>query len=225
MIVIISASFCILGRVILQPQHLIPDGIDLLNYQASFLTSLSTWLLPLYMASILLAFFGSLYGSPEMQFRVVYEYLNTLPNWREKISVPKLRQITIVYGLVGGMAILWASSSYPGVQLIDIVTPTGILPGVLACGFYCLATPWTAPLGPGKTSQLRCSRTGSATCPRSNRWWRGGNAPPPRGPRGPAGGGARSPLRRPGLRGGAVLGGGVRMATCAGVSGGGPSAT
>ena len=143
MIVIISASFCILGRVILQPQHLIPDGIDLLNYQASFLTNLSTWLLPLYMASILLAFFGSLYGSPEMQFRVVYEYLNTLPNWREKISVPKLRQITIVYGLVGGMAILWASSSYPGVQLIDIVTPTGILTGVLACGFYCLANPWT----------------------------------------------------------------------------------
>ena len=78
-----------------------------------------------------------------MQFRVVYEYLNTLPNWREKISGPKLRQITIVYGLVGGMAILWASSSYPGVQLIDIVTPTGILTGVLACGFYCLANPWT----------------------------------------------------------------------------------
>ena len=142
-IVILSASFCILGKVILQPQQLVPDGIDLLNYQASFLTNLSPWLLPLYVVAVLLAFFGSVYGGPEIQFRVVYEYLNTLPGWRDRVPVRKLRRAVIGYGLVGALVILWVSRAYPGVQLIDIVTPAGIFTGVIACGFYCLANPWT----------------------------------------------------------------------------------
>ena len=142
-IVILSASFCILGKVILQPQQLVPDGIDLLNYQASFLTNLSPWLLPLYVVAVLLAFFGSVYGGPEIQFRVVYEYLNTLPGWRDRVPVRKLRRAVIGYGLVGALVILWVSRGYPGVQLIDIVTPAGIFTGVIACGFYCLANPWT----------------------------------------------------------------------------------
>ena len=142
MVVITSVCFCILGRVILQPQQLVPNGIDLLNYQASFLTGLSAWLLPLYVVAVLLAFFGSLYGGPEMHFRVVYEYFNTLPRWHDRLPLKKLRQAVITYGLGGGLTILWVSRSHPEIQLIDIVTPAGIFTGVIGCGLYCLANPW-----------------------------------------------------------------------------------
>ena len=37
---------------------------------------------------------------------------------------------------------MWLSRLYPDIQLIDIITPAGILTGVLLSGFYCLANPW-----------------------------------------------------------------------------------
>ena len=142
MVIIFSSCFCILGRVILQPKQLIPDGVDLLNHQGTFLTELSPWLLPLYMVAVLMTFFGSLYGAPEMHFRVVYEYINSLPRWRNRFPLITIRRAVIAYGLGGGLIILLVSQSYPEVQLIDIVTPAGIFTGVIGCGLYCLANPW-----------------------------------------------------------------------------------
>ena len=141
-IVLISICFVILGTVILQPQQVVPDGVDLLNHQASFLTTLSPLLLPLYQISIFLAFFGSIYGGPELAYRVVHEYLRTLPRWRTGLPTAKLRWAIIIWTLGGGLGILWLSRPYPGIQLIDIITPAGILTGVLLSGFYCLANPW-----------------------------------------------------------------------------------
>ena len=142
MIVIFSAQFSILGTVILQAQQLVPDGIDMLNYQASFLTSLSPWLLPIYQLAVFLAFFGGIYGGPELNFRLIYEYLDTLGGWRGRLPMHKIRAAFIAWSLGGGVVILWLSRLYPGVQLLDIVTPAAIYTGVLSCGFYCLANPW-----------------------------------------------------------------------------------
>ncbi|MGH3449988.1 MAG: hypothetical protein ACRDQW_04525 [Haloechinothrix sp.] len=140
-IVIIAAVFTILGTAVLQPQRLIPDGVDLLNHQARFLTALSPWLLPLYQAAVLLAFFGSLYAGPEMTLRIIHEYLLTVPRLRS-IPFHTLRWAVIGWVLLGGLAVLWLSRWRPGVQLIDIVTPAGIYTGVLLCGFYCGANLW-----------------------------------------------------------------------------------
>ena len=142
MIVLIAGAFAILGAVILQPQQLVPDGVNLLNYQAAFLTVLSPWLLPLYQIAVFLAFFGSVYAGPELGFRIVYEYLVTFPRWRDRLPMRKLRWVVLLWTLCGGLAVLWLSRPYPGVQLIDIITPAGIYSGVLSCGFYCLANPW-----------------------------------------------------------------------------------
>ena len=142
MVVVLSSCFAILGTIVLQPLHQVPEGINLLNYQASFLTALSSWLLPLYKIAIFFAFFGSLYGGPELAYRVIYEYLNTLPRWRGRLPAERIRSAVIAWLLGGGLLILWLSRFYPGVQLIDIVTPAAIYTGVLSCAFYCLANPW-----------------------------------------------------------------------------------
>ena len=142
MIVLIATCFAILGVVILQPQHLVPDDVDLLNHQALFLTTLSPMLLPLYQLAIFLAFFGSLYAGPEMGYRIFNEYFLTLPHWRKRLPAGKIRWISIVWILGGGLAILWLSRSFPGVTLIDIITPAGLYAGVLLCAFYCLANVW-----------------------------------------------------------------------------------
>ena len=70
MIVLVAACFSILGTVLLQPKHLVPDGVNLLNYQATFLTTLSPWLLPMYKIAVFFAFFGILDGGPEITYRL-----------------------------------------------------------------------------------------------------------------------------------------------------------
>ena len=142
MIVLIAVAFAILGTVILRPQQLVPEGVNLLNYQASFLTTVSPLLLPVYQLAVFLAFFGSIYAGPEMSFRILYEYLITLRRWRDRLPRGKLRWAVIFWSLGGGLSLLWLSRSFPSVGLIDIVTPAGIYSGVLACGFYCLANAW-----------------------------------------------------------------------------------
>jgi hypothetical protein len=128
--------------VILQPQHKVPEGINLLNYQASFLTTLSPWLLPVYKLAIFSAFFGILYGGPELAYRITYEYLHTFDRWEGRLSLKKIRIGVVAWALGGGLLVLWISRAYSGVQLIDVITPAGIYSGVLGCGFYCLANPW-----------------------------------------------------------------------------------
>ena len=143
MIIVLSAMFAVLGTVILRPERLVPDGINLLNYQASFLVVLSPWLLPLYKLAVFFAFFGSLYAGAEMAFRVIFEYVNTLGRWRGKLPMAKVRLVSISYIMLGAIGIIWWSRFNPDIQLIDIVTPAAIYTGVLSCGFYGLATAWT----------------------------------------------------------------------------------
>ena len=142
MIVLVAACFSILGTVLLQPRQLVPDGVNLLNYQAMFLTTLSPWLLPVYKIAVFFAFFGILYGGPEMTYRLFYEYGRTLGKWRVRLEGPKLRWAIIVWVLGGGLGILWLTRLFPDLDLLDLVTPAGIYTGVLLCGFYCLANVW-----------------------------------------------------------------------------------
>ena len=143
MIVLVAACFSILGTVLLQPRYLVPDGVNLLNYQATFLTTLSPLLLPLYKIGVFFAFFGILYGGPEVTYRLFYEFGLTLGKTRSELDNSRLRWATILWILLGGLTILWLTRLFPQVDLLDIVTPAGIYTGVLLCGFYCLANIWS----------------------------------------------------------------------------------
>ena len=142
MVVLIASAFSILGTVLLQPERLVPSGLNLLNYQATFLTTLAPWLLPFYQLAVFLAFFGSVYGGPELAYRVSYEYLNSVPGGWHWLSPQRLRHIVLLWTLGGGVAVLWLSRLFPSVELLDIMTPAGILGGVVGCGVYCLLNPW-----------------------------------------------------------------------------------
>src|SRR4030095_14960861 len=121
MVAILSSAFCILGVVILQPQHKVPEGINLLKYQASFFTTPSPWLLPVYKLAIFSAFFGILYGGPELAYRITYEYLHTFDRWEGRLSLKKIRIGVVAWALGGGLLVLWISQAYSGVQLIDVI--------------------------------------------------------------------------------------------------------
>ena len=141
-VVVLSSAFCVLGTIVLRPQHLVPDGINLLNYQASFLTALAPWLLPLYQVTVFMAFFGSIYAGPEISYRNFYEIFHAVPRWRERVPEGKLK--VAIYGLClgGGLLTLWLTRMYPGIEPIDIYTPVAILTGFVLTSFYTLANPW-----------------------------------------------------------------------------------
>jgi hypothetical protein len=142
LVVFFSVCFTVLGTIILQPRQLIPEGVNLLNYQANFLTELSQWLLPLYKIGIFCTFFGMIYAGPEMNFQIIYEYLNSLAITHGRLPRRKLRVGIVSWCFGGGLIILWTSRYYPSVQLIDIVTPAAFYSGIISCGFYCLTNPW-----------------------------------------------------------------------------------
>ncbi|MCY3758903.1 MAG: Nramp family divalent metal transporter [Acidobacteria bacterium] len=142
MVVFIGACFAILGTVILQPDQQVPEGLRMLTYQAAFLTTLHPWLLPLYHLAVFLAFFGILYGGPELSYRVLFEYLKSMPRFRNRLPLRGLRTGWILWALGGGILVLWWSRFNPEVRLLDIVTPAGIYTGVLSCGLYALANLW-----------------------------------------------------------------------------------
>lgn len=142
MVVVIASAFSILGTVVLRPQQLVPEGINLLNHQASFLTALSPWLLPFYQIAVFIAFFGSLYGGPEIAYRNFYEILRTMPRCRDRLSKRKLRMAVVGWCLGGGLITLWLSRFYPAIELIDIYTPVAIFTGFLMASLYTIANPW-----------------------------------------------------------------------------------
>lgn len=141
-VVVLSCAFCILGTMVLRPQHLVPEGINLLNYQGAFLTSLSPWLLPLYQVGVFMAFFGSIYAGPEINYRIIYEIFNAVPRWRGRVQQSKLRVVVYVWVLGGGLLTLWLTRMYPDIEPLDLYTPVAIFTGFLLTTLYTLANPW-----------------------------------------------------------------------------------
>ncbi|MYC82995.1 MAG: hypothetical protein F4X19_13015 [Acidobacteria bacterium] len=84
-----------------------------------------------------------MYGGPELSYRVLFEYLKSMPRFRNRLPLRGLRTGWILWALGGGILVLWWSRFNPEVRLLDIVTPAGIYTGVLSCGFYALANLWS----------------------------------------------------------------------------------
>jgi hypothetical protein len=65
--------FVICGAAVLEPQHKVPDGSNLLSLQAEFVASVHPWLKHVYFAGAFLAIFGTLYGTVEVAPTVMRE--------------------------------------------------------------------------------------------------------------------------------------------------------
>ena len=143
MVIVIATSFCVLSSIILLPQQIVPaKDSELLLHQSQFLTQLSPALLPVYQLAVFLAFFGNVYGGPEMASGVFNEYSRVVPGIQRRWSANRIRWFAIVWTLFGGLAIVWITRALPGVGLVEVATFPAIYASILLCGFYCFANTW-----------------------------------------------------------------------------------
>jgi hypothetical protein len=137
-VAVFTACFVILGAVILYPQHLVPDGNDLMNHQVQFLTNIHPALRWVYVLGIFAAIGGTVYGAYEVYARTAYECLAVVSARVRALSYQRFRSGVLIYTGVFGLLLLWTMS-----DPIAIVTPASILGGVFTCGLWCFAMIWT----------------------------------------------------------------------------------
>jgi Natural resistance-associated macrophage protein-like len=166
-VLIFSAVFVACGAVVLQPQHQVPGGTNLLGLQAEFMDPLYSWLQPLYFIGAFLAIFGTLYGTVEVAPAVLGEFVEAFRPSDARRFASRLRFWSVAWVSVGGFVILAFSFVFYAVSgaatppgLIALLTPANLFTGVLGCGLICLLSEWTdwriLPRGLGMSWPLRC---------------------------------------------------------------------
>ncbi len=137
-VLVFTACFVILGAVILQPQHQIPGGNELFNFQAQFLTRLHPSLLYVYQLGIFFAIWGTVYAAYEIYIRTAFECLAPVSERVRTMPYARFRYYLIAYCAGFGLLLLWTME-----DPISIVTPAAIIGGVFTCGLWCFAMMWT----------------------------------------------------------------------------------
>ena len=137
-VVIFTMAFMILGAAVLRPQHIVPEGMQLLSVQADFLVRLHPALVYLYQFGVFTAFFGTIMAAYELYVRTTHECFRPIVRRVREASVADLRPWVVSYCGIGGVAIMWL-----GGNPVTIVTPAAIFGGVLTCGLWCLLMVWT----------------------------------------------------------------------------------
>jgi Mn2+/Fe2+ NRAMP family transporter len=137
LVALFSMAFLVLGALILSPARLIPDGAELLTVQARFLTDLHASLFPLYVAGILMVFFGTIYGAIELHTRALYECGRVVFRSLAETPLVKFRRYLVVYAIGSGLLLIWTDW-----DPVALLTPPALLGGLLACGLWCFTMLW-----------------------------------------------------------------------------------
>lgn len=136
-VLIFTAAFLILGARILHPDRIIPDGTELFNHQARFLTQIHHSLLHVYQVGVFMAFFGTIAGAYEIYTRTTAECLRGI--WRSTREFPLrwVRMSVCIYTAALGLLLVWTVE-----DPVKIVTIPALLGGVFTCGLWCFAVLW-----------------------------------------------------------------------------------
>lgn len=135
-----TAASMVLGAQILNPQGLIPSGIELFEHQTQFFTDVHSSLAILWKVGVFFAIFGTLYSLWE---GYTWTWLESFKPFSKRVvdleenNMFMARLITIAY--VGGMGLVLMWSS---VSAVAIVTPAAILGGVFGMGLWIWAQIW-----------------------------------------------------------------------------------
>lgn len=152
MVVAFSSVFVASGAMILGPSHLVPDEDNMLNLQATLVTQIHPWLLPLYIVGAFLTMIGTLYGTIEIACIIADEIVRSfVPDWtRERAQ--RLRGGCIAWCATIALLILaWlflqqvlhtGTENRPKILLNTVLTPVNLFTGVLFCGVVCLVNVW-----------------------------------------------------------------------------------
>ena len=138
-LLVFTCCFIILGVVILNADHDVPDKFALLSKQSRLLTQFHPALLYFYQTGIFMAFFGTIYGAYEIYFRTAYECLAPLTGGVRDMPPRMFKSCVLAYCVIGGLLVLW----FGGDDAIKLVAPAALVGGVLTCGLWCFAMLWT----------------------------------------------------------------------------------
>jgi hypothetical protein len=149
-VLIFSAVFVALGKLVLGPEHQIPADGAFWEHQAQFVTHIHRWLYPLYVVAVFLAMWGTLYGTLEVAPTILRETALALGAGRfNEQDGQRMRNLAIVWCASGALVILAVNFVYqlqagldkpPG--LTNLLKPVNMFTGVFACGLICLLNPW-----------------------------------------------------------------------------------
>lgn len=148
-VLIFSAAFVIAGHLVLGSQGKVPDGTNLLNLQAEFMSPIAPGLQWLYFAGAFLAMLGTLYGTIEVAPAIGQEFLRAMHVHRSAQTFQRTRFVSIGWTTTAALFLLLAHLGYvswrgpgsvPG--LLTVLTPANLFTGVLGCGLLCLVNIW-----------------------------------------------------------------------------------
>ncbi|MBM81869.1 MAG: hypothetical protein CMJ78_14940 [Planctomycetaceae bacterium] len=141
-VILVTLLFAVLGALLLNPEHRIPENSKMLSEQESFFTQLHAQLLWLYRGGVFLAFVGTLYGAFEIYRYTVVESAKALvPGLTNEQQVPIWRNVTVAYCFVGGLIMIWLPKEIAG-DVLSRMTFGAVMGGATLCGLWCFAMLW-----------------------------------------------------------------------------------
>jgi len=151
-----SAVFIASGAIILGPNEQVPNEKNMLNLQASLVTRIHPWLLPLYVAGALFTMVGTLYGTIEIASSISDEIVRSfVTDWTEERK-RRLKRVVVAWCAPIAFSILaWlfmrqarlgehvtADAVEKPRMLLSILTPVNLFTGVLSCGLISFLNVW-----------------------------------------------------------------------------------
>jgi len=130
-IVLGCIPFLALGATILHPQHQVPSGFTLVEYQVQFLEVISKYAVPFYWLGIFFALFGTTWSMLDTHASSLYELFRVVWPKVEEIGYRKFRYFSYFWEVILGSIIFLT-----GVEPAAAVTFGGTLGGVFGVGLF-----------------------------------------------------------------------------------------
>ncbi|HSE71551.1 MAG TPA: Nramp family divalent metal transporter [Nocardioidaceae bacterium] len=130
---IIGAAFVINGATILAADEVVPEGNDVLSYQARFFGVIAPVFEYFYAVAIVMVLFGTIYAIWEAYSWTAYESISALSTKVRRAGQRKMRPFVYAWTFIGASAMLLT-----GADFVQLITPASIVGGIIACGIYGL---------------------------------------------------------------------------------------
>lgn len=140
---VFSAAFMVLGADLLHPRQLIPDKMNLVNYQAVFLTKLHPSLLYLYQVGIFAAIGGTVFATFDVWTKTTYETLLPIVAKPAALEYGRVKRYVMAWSVIVGMIVMWAGLYWsPLSNPVSIVQIPALIGGSTGCGLWCIGLWW-----------------------------------------------------------------------------------
>jgi hypothetical protein len=140
---VFSAAFMVLGADLLHPRQLIPDKMNLVNYQAVFLTELHPSLLYLYQIGIFSAIGGTVFATFDVWTKTIYESLLPIVKQPAELEYGRVKKYVMTWSVIVGLFVMWVGLYWqPLSNPVSIVQIPALIGGSTGCGLWCIGVWW-----------------------------------------------------------------------------------